>query len=63
MALGAGGDDGDGGLDVLFNEVHIVPGGLGQLAVVSDAPDIALPSAWCIRFRSFSPLLSATNGW
>ena len=44
MALGAGGDDGDGGLDVLFNEVHIVPGGLGQLAVVGDAPDVALPA-------------------
>ena len=44
MALGAGGDDGDGGLDVLLDEVHVVPGRLGQLAVLGDAPDVALPA-------------------
>ena len=34
MALGAGGDDLDGHLDLLFQEVHIGLGGGGEVLIV-----------------------------
>ena len=44
VALGAGGDDLDGAADVLLQELHIGLGVLGQIRVIGDAADVALPT-------------------
>ena len=44
MALGAGGDDRDGDSNLIFQEIDIRPGRLGELLVVGLSPDVALPT-------------------